>query len=114
MLKYIVIFTLSILSLGTQAYYPETRLDQEEPEVGARQSLMLDRTKDALLSFEHIEERAEYFVFKLKALTFGDYTEDVMYIAPVITGNVELRAYNMNVYYNHFQSKGGVRYQLKF
>jgi hypothetical protein len=100
--------------LNSHSSYIIHNLDYEEPEVGARQSIMLDRTKDALLSFDYIEDRADYFIFKLKNLTLGEYSEDLLYIAPAITGNVELRAYNMNVYYNHFQNKGGVRYKMKF
>jgi hypothetical protein len=113
-LKIYLILSISLISLNSYSSYIEHNLDYEEPEVGASQGLMLDRTKDALLSFDYIENRADYFIFKLKNLTLGEYTDDLMYIAPALTGNVELRAYNMNVYYNHFQNRGGIRYKLEF
>ena len=110
------IVNLIILVSGSTAYanYIEQRLDLEQSPINNNQSSMLDKTKDALMSFDYIEDRADYFVFKLKNLTFGEYSEDLMYIAPAITGSVEIRAYNMNVYYNHFQNSGGIKYKMKF
>ncbi len=89
-------------------------LDEEEYPISKYQSKVFDKTRDALLSVDYIEERADYFVFKLKNLTFGEYAEDVMYVAPLFTGRFEVRAFNFNLYYNTFQEKGGLKYKVSF
>ena len=62
---------------------------------------MLLKTKDPLFSYGLVEERAEYFAFKIKQLTFGEYTEQVLFISPLITGNLEFHAMDMKFYYNY-------------
>lgn len=92
----------------------ELLVENEEPEISKYQSKFLDKTKDALLKIDHIEERADYFIFKLKNLTFGEYSDNVLYLAPLVTGDIQVQAYNFNVYYNHLQDKGGIKYKVSF
>ena len=106
--------TIILLLFVTKVAIALPMLEVEESYKNNNQDKLLTKTKDALLSFDHVEERADYFVFKLKNLTFGEYSENVMYLAPVLSGNVEFQAQNFNFYYNHFQDKGGVKYSLSF
>ncbi len=117
MLK-IVFFIFLILNLGpcfgngpTLSQYI---LDIEEPQRSQGEGKLVSKTKDALLSFDYIEKRADYLVFKLKNLTFGEYSENVMYIAPIITGNLEVNVHGVNIYYDHFSEKSGFKYKFKF
>ena len=75
---------------------------------------MFRKTTDALLSYDLVERRADYFVFKLKNLTFGEYSDQVLLFAPVVTGKVEVRAYDLKFYYDYKKSKSGVKYTFKF
>jgi len=114
------IFVLFISLLSVYSYAQEIYsqgiclIETEEYPISLYQDKMLDKTKDALLSFDYIEDRADYLVFKLKNLTFGDYSDNVMYVTPLVTGSVVMSAYNFNVYYNHFQKKSGVQFKVKF
>lgn len=115
-MKFVVIifYTFFNCSISFGSYFENSYLDLEEPEVTKGSGQLVSKTKDALLSFDFIENRADYFVFKLKNLTFGDYSEDVLYIAPFFTGKLEVSMYDVHLYYNHFQNKTGLKYKIKF
>lgn len=111
---YLIFVSKVVFATSTVTLY-STLLDKEEPEVSLLgNGKLIDKTKDALLSIDYIEKRADYFVFKLKNLTFGEYTDNVMYIAPLATGKVEFSMYDVNVYYDHFKNKSGIKYKFSF
>ncbi len=90
-------------------------LDAEETPKSLYQDKALDITKDALLSVDFIENRANYFIFKLKNLTFGEYSENVLYIAPLVTGKFQFSMFKLDFYYDHFNNnKSGVKYTVSF
>ena len=106
---------LLLFSCSVFANYADTYLlDIEEPQVNPHQSKAGSRTTAALLSIDAVQERADYLVFKLKNLTFGEYSDDVMIITPFLTGKIEFNANRFNLYYSHFQNEGGVNYNLSF
>ena len=109
------ILILSLISFSAIAgYMDQYLLETEQSDFNPNQRDAGTVTRDALMSIEAIQERSDYLVYKLKTLTFGEYTDDVMVIAPLITGEIEFSANQFNLYYNHFQSRGGVRYQVAF
>jgi hypothetical protein len=89
-------------------------LDLEEPQKTVGEGKLVSKTKDALMSFDYIEDRADYLVFKFKNLTFGEYTDDIMYISPLVTGDIQISMYDINIYYDHFNSKTSFKYKIKF
>ena len=113
-MKNIYVFLLMIPFSVSANYVNTYLLDLEESDKNENQSKAGVKTKDALLSIDAVEERADYLVFKLKNLTFGEYSEDVMLIAPLVTGELEFSANEFKVYYNHFQNRGGVKYKYTF
>lgn len=89
-------------------------IDEEEPVISLHQDKLEAKTKDALLSYEFIEERADYFAFKLKNLTFGEYTDQVLYVAPLFTGRLEFSIHRFNFYHDELAKKSGLKYKIKF
>jgi len=106
----LILFSCSVFGNYTNTYL----LDREDSQVNPHQNQAGNRTTAALLSIDEVQERADYFVYKFKQLTFGEYSDDVMIIAPFITGRVEFSANRFNLYYSHFQNEGGVNYNLSF
>ena len=94
--------------------YYSLLVDQEEPQVSLGKGKFESKTKDAFFSYEQVEERADYFAFKLKNLTFGEYTEQVLYAAPLITGRVEFSIERINFYFDYNNQKSGVKYKIGF
>jgi hypothetical protein len=86
----------------------------EEPPVSRVQSQYLDRTKDALLSYDYIEERADYMIYKIKNMTFREYSDHVLYLAPIVTGSVQVRVNNFDIYYDYNSAKSGFKYKVRF
>lgn len=87
---------------------------QEEPEISQHQAKFATKTKAAFESFQIVRDRTKYLEFKLRNLTFGEYTDHVLYVAPLITGRVEVRIEKINIYYDYNSSKSGVSYKYKF
>lgn len=114
------IFTILITALSTNclcytsSYNIESHNLDDYYASEKNKKKMVKKTTDALLAYDLIERRADYFVFKLKNLTFGEYSDQVLFLAPVVTGKVEVRAYNLNFYYDYNRSKSGVKYTYRF
>ena len=89
-------------------------LDNEEIDFNSNQTKFVDKTKDALLAVDFIEKRANYLAFKIKNLTFGNYSDHLIYVAPFITGKVEVKMYDFDLYYDHLSTKSGVNYKYTF
>jgi hypothetical protein len=87
---------------------------QEEPEISEHQSKFATKTKAAFESFQIVRDRTKYLELKVRNLTFGEYTDQVLYVAPLITGKVEVQIEKFNIYYDYNSNKSGVRYKYKF
>lgn len=72
------------------------------------------RTKDALLSYPQIEERANYLAKKLERLTVGNYIDELGYIAPLITGQINARVSDFDIFLNLNEGIGKLQYSIKF
>tara|TARA_Y100000768_G_scaffold388784_1_gene387171 strand:+ start:13969 stop:14316 length:348 start_codon:yes stop_codon:yes gene_type:complete len=99
-----------IVSLA-QAY----ELEETPRQVGVGNNKAANYTRDALLSYDAVVERSDYLIYKFKQLTFGEYADQLMILAPLISGRVEFQAYkDVNFYYNSFSQSGGFRYSINF
>lgn len=79
------------------------------------QSRMVNKTREALLSYSIVQEKSDEVIEKVKRETLGDHAEKLLFIAPLVTGKFEVNAYKMNFYYDHRSDhEAGVRYNLKF
>ena len=88
--------------------------DSNEPQVSQGKGKLFNKTKDALLSFEHIEERANYFIFKLKNLTLGEYADEALILAPFITGNISFRVKDITLNYDYHLNRSSLNYVYQF
>lgn len=71
--------------------------------------------RNALMSYDHIEERANFLIYKFKKLTLGEHADKFLILAPIATGRIEFQAYrDLNFYYNSFSQSGGLRYNVDF
>lgn len=78
-------------------------------------SQMVNKTQEALLSYSFVKEKSEEIVDDIKNKTLGDYADKVLLLAPLVTGQVEFNAYDINFYYDHRNNQqAGMRYNLKF
>ena len=110
---FVLTFFLSHCCLG--AVYDERYFDLDEPADSVGKGKLVSMSKDALMSFDYVEKRADYFMFKLKNLTFGEYSDNVLYIAPVLIGKVEVNIHGFRLYYDHLNDqKSGFKYKVKF
>lgn len=98
---------------ANNAYFSQL-LEQDEPEVSISQGDAANKTRDALLSYDLVEERANYFARKLRRMTFGEYADQVMIVAPFLTGQLEFNVSDIRVYINAHQSTSGLEYRLSF
>lgn len=107
---------LSIIFAGyVEANIYDSFLEQREIDNNKKfQSKFLDKTRDALLSYDIVEERANYILHRVKNMTFGEYSDHVLYLAPIASGHVEMKVYDINVYYDHFAQKSGFKYKIEF
>lgn len=79
------------------------------------QSRMVNKTREALLSYSIVREKSDEILNDLKDKTLGDYAEKMLIFAPLVTGQVEFNAYDVNFYYDHRNNQqAGLRYNLKF
>jgi hypothetical protein len=94
--------------------YHSLLIDFEEPVRTQGAGLFEAKTKDALLSYSVVEERADYFTFKLKNLTFGEYSDQILYVAPLITGRVEFSIHRVSFTYDFVENKTKIKYKIMF
>ena len=76
--------------------------------------MLESKTRDALMSYDFIEERANYLTNKIKNITFGEYADHVLLVTPFLTGQFEFNMNDINFYYDHHGNESGLRYQLRF
>lgn len=75
---------------------------------------MFGMTSKALMSYERVENRADYLVMKIKNATFGDDTEKVLMFAPIITGKLEFFIEDFKVYLDTRDEESGIKYTYNF
>lgn len=79
------------------------------------QRRMINKTTEALLSYDLVQERSQALVDEVKRKTLGDHAEKVLVLAPLVTGRFEFNAFDLNFYYDHRNdNQTGFRYNLKF
>lgn len=115
-MKHILVILISCFAchLACANYVETYLLEGEEIIANPNQGRAANMTRDALMQVDGVQERADYFVYQIKKLTFGEYTDDVLIITPFITGDLQFTANDINFYYNHFQNRGGVEYNINF
>ena len=109
----LIALTFSMHVMANSGYHASL-LEPDEVLLTSARNDLPTLTRDALMSYDKVEERANYFVFKLKNMTFGDYTDQVLIITPFITGQLEFTFNEVNFYYDHQGSESGFRYELRF
>lgn len=114
-MKILLILTIFCFNVHANDYYSYRLYFQEEPESSRlNEGHAIDRTRSALMRFDIVQKRAEYFTRKLKNMTFGEYTEDIMIIAPLLTGELEFNVNDINVFIDHNSERAGFRYRYRF
>lgn len=117
-MKSLYIFLLLVVSnyaLADANILAEFISDSNYTEANPNQNKFLDLTKDALLSYDRIEERTNYFAMKIKNRTFGEYTDNILVLAPALTGKVLLKVYGVEFKYSHFKNqRTEMKYTYKF
>jgi len=81
---------------------------------GYKSGAMLNETRDALLSYEIIQQKTQYWGNRVEKLLLNDYSEKIFIMAPLITGRLEISALDLNFYVDTRQERGGVRYSYNF
>ena len=86
----------------------------EEEFTGYKPVKMMTETRDALLSYELVQEKTNYWGYRLEKMIFGDHVDKFLIFSPLITGKVEFKALDLNFYVDTRKSKGGVKYTFNF
>lgn len=100
-------------SMANNPYFQQL-LEQDEPGTLASRNDFVHKTRDALFSYEIVEQKANEFADKIRRFTFGEYADHILYAAPFLTGKVEFNVNDIRVYINANQSKTGFEYKLRF
>lgn len=111
-----LLLLLTIFSFNARAnyYYELHYTEEQEPEKSRVQDKALTRTRTALMRFKQVRQRTKYFTRKLKNLTFGEYSDEVMYLAPFVSGEFQFSVSDIDFYYDRNSEKAGLRYKFNF
>lgn len=71
-------------------------------------------TQKAFTSYKFVGERLDYFGHKLRKITFDEYTEDLLLIAPFVSGNFTFKIWDVNLKYDYYEKSADLSYKLKF
>lgn len=74
----------------------------------------LRQTQQALMGYEIVQQKTQYWSKRLEKTLFGEHAEKFMIIAPLVTGRVEFNAMDLNFYVNAREEESGVRYVYSF
>lgn len=74
----------------------------------------LRNTQDALMGYEIVQEKTNYWTKRLEKKLFGDYADKFLILAPFVTGQLEFNALDLNFYVNAREEESGVRYTYRF
>lgn len=89
--------------------------EERDRELGEEEEIeeqMLDRTKEALMSYEVVEERTEAILNEIRHSAFGEYAEKMAVLMPFVTGKIEFKVDELAFSYNHFSEKANLDYAL--
>lgn len=87
--------------------------DGRSPAMDNRvQSKMLEKTRDALMSYEIVEERTEELLTRLQKSALGDYAEKAAFLVPVVTGKLQFRYERFDFSYSHSDARANLDYNL--
>ena len=75
---------------------------------------MLRNTRDALLSYDIVQERKEYWETRLQNLIMGEFAEKLIFLSPFVTGKLEFRANDLRFYVDARHEESGVQYVYRF
>lgn len=90
-------------------------LDESEAEYrDYSDGKMFRQTSNALMRYELVQQKTEYWGDRLEKMLLGEYAEKVMVIAPLVTGKIEFNALDMNFYLDAREEKSGVQYTYNF
>ncbi len=81
---------------------------------GYSSKVMINQTRDALLSYSFIKERSQKLTKDFQEKVLGDYADKILLIAPFILGEVEINSNDVRFYVNAKKEKGGVEYVYNF
>ncbi len=89
----------------------------EEPEADSQEysdGKMFRQTRNALMRYELVQEKSEYWGKRLEKMLLGEYAEKVLIIAPLVTGKLEFNALDLNFYVDAREERSGVQYTYNF
>ena len=105
---------MSIL-LCSSVCFANLNLDEEEAGRSRFNSEdALRNTQDALMGYEIVQKKTQYWTKRLERTLFGDHADKFLIIAPLVTGQVEFNAMDLNFYVNAREEESGVRYVYNF
>lgn len=110
-MKYLsLLFIFTICPLICKAQLLEPKTDFQDYSDGK----MFRQTRSALMKYELVQQKSEYWAERLEKMILGEYAEKVMVIAPLVTGKIEFNALDMKFYLDAREEKSGVKYTYKF
>lgn len=74
----------------------------------------LSNAQNALMGYGIVQEKTQYWTKRLEKKLFGDHADKFLIIAPLVTGQVEFSALDLNFYVNAREEESGVRYVYRF
>lgn len=108
----LLICLIFILPCFCLANSEESYVDQEF--TGYNSSKMVRQTRDALLSYDLVQQRTNYWGKRLEKMIFGEYAENFLFLTPLVTGKVEFRVVELDFYVDARKEKSGVNYTFNF
>lgn len=110
-MKYFVVLVLFIFCPVCMAQFAS---DSSTKSTEYSDQKMFRQTRNALLKYDFIQKRTEYWGKRLEKMLLGDYGQKVLIIAPLVTGKLEFNALDLNFYIDARAEKSGVRYTYNF
>lgn len=111
-MKYLSLFTFILMAPVFCYAQMLEELPQEEKSYG--DGKMFRQTQNALMKYEIIQEKSEYWGNRLEKMLLGDYADKVLIIAPLVTGKLQFSALDLNFYIDAREEKSGVKYTYNF
>ena len=113
---YIFVFVIPFsasLCLANSPYH-KLLLEEEQSSKNSNHHSWANKTKDALLSVEYIENRTDILLGKLKRKTIGSYEEELILLAPFLTNEILVSHENFTFSVNYASEKARIDYKVRF
>jgi hypothetical protein len=112
LMKCITLVVISIFSHVVQADYI---FDEETiMHVNYSDRKMFSETRNALFSYDVVQEKSSYWSKRIEKVVMGQYTEKFLVLAPFVTGKIEFNADKFRFYIDAREEASGVRYTYRF